>query len=141
MAYIFLFLSAFGAATLLPLQSESVLAGILILGEYSAILLIGVATLGNVLGSCVNWWLGVQVEKYKDKKWFPVSEEKLLKAQNLYGRYGSPLLLLSWVPVIGDPITLVSGMLKEKFYKFLFLVLMAKFSRYIFIYLIYLKMV
>ena len=141
MAYIFLFLSAFGAATLLPLQSESVLAGILILGEYSAILLIGVATLGNVLGSCVNWWLGVQVEKYKDKQWFPVSEEKLLKAQNLYGRYGSPLLLLSWVPVIGDPITLVSGMLKEKFYKFLFLVLMAKFSRYIFIYLIYLKMV
>ena len=78
MAYIFLFLSAFGAATLLPLQSESVLAGILILGEYSAILLISVATLGNVLGSCVNWWLGVQVEKYKDKKWFPVSEEKLL---------------------------------------------------------------
>ena len=141
MAYIFLFLSAFGAATLLPLQSESVLAGILILGEYSAILLISVATLGNVLGSCVNWWLGVQVEKYKDKQWFPVSEEKLLKAQNLYGRYGSPLLLLSWVPVIGDPITLVSGMLKEKFYKFLFLVLMAKFSRYIFIYLIYLKMV
>lgn len=68
MAYIFLFLSAFGAATLLPLQSESVLAGILILGEYSAILLISVATLGNVLGSCVNWWLGVQVEKYKDKK-------------------------------------------------------------------------
>ena len=117
MAYIFLFLSAFGAATLLPLQSESVLAGMLILGEYSPVLLIGVATLGNVLGSCVHWWLGVQVEKYKEKKWFPVSEEKLLKAQNLYGRYGSPLLLLSWVPVIGDPITLVSGMLKEKFYK------------------------
>lgn len=141
MAYIFLFLSAFGAATLLPLQSESVLAGILILREYSAILLISVATLGNVLGSCVNWWLGVQVEKYKDKKWFPVSEEKLLKAQNLYGRYGSPLLLLSWVPVIGDPITLVSGVLKEKFSKFLFLVLIAKFFRYVFIYLIYLKMV
>ena len=141
MAYIFLFLSAFGAATLLPLQSESVLAGMLILREYSPVLLIGVATLGNVLGSCVNWWLGIQIERYKEKIWFPVSEEKLLKAQNLYGRYGSPLLLLSWVPVIGDPITLVSGMLKEKFYKFLFLVLMAKFSRYIFIYLIYLKMV
>ena len=59
MAYIFLFLSAFGAATLLPLQSESVLAGMLILGEYSPVLLIGVATLGNVLGSCVHWWLGV----------------------------------------------------------------------------------
>lgn len=141
MAYILLFLSAFGAATLLPLQSESVLVGILILGEDSAVLLISVATLGNVLGSCVNWWLGVKVEKYKDKKWFPVSEEKLLKAQNLYGRYGSPLLLLSWVPVIGDPITLVSGVLKEKFSKFLFLVLIAKFFRYVFIYLIYLKMI
>jgi membrane protein YqaA with SNARE-associated domain len=60
-AYIFLFLSAFGAATLLPLQSESVLAGMLILGEYSPVLLIGVATLGNVLGSCVHWWLGVLI--------------------------------------------------------------------------------
>ena len=138
MAYIFLFLSAFGAATLLPLQSESVLAGILILGEYSAILLIGVATLGNVLGSCVNWWLGVQVEKYKDKKWFPVSETKLSQAQKLYQQYGSPILLLSWIPVIGDPITLMSGVLKEKFITFFIIVFIAKLLRYLFLYLIFL---
>jgi membrane protein YqaA with SNARE-associated domain len=66
-AYIFLFLSAFGAATLLPLQSESVLAGMLILREYSPVLLIGVATLGNVLGSCVNWWLGIQIEIQREE--------------------------------------------------------------------------
>ena len=138
MAYIFLFLSAFGAATLLPLQSESVLAGILILGEYSAILLISVATLGNVLGSCVNWWLGVQVEKYKDKKWFPVSETKLSQAQKLYQQYGSPILLLSWIPVIGDPITLMSGVLKEKFITFFIIVFIAKLLRYLFLYLIFL---
>ena len=131
MAYIFLFLSAFGAATLLPLQSESVLAGILILGEYSAILLISVATLGNVLGSCVNWWLGVQVEKYKDKKWFPVSEVKLNQAQNIYHKYGFWSLLLSWVPIIGDPITLIAGLMKENFIRFLWVVSIAKIGRYV----------
>lgn len=103
MAYVLLFLSAFGAATLLPLQSETVLAGLFLLGKYSELLLILVATVGNVLGSCVNWWLGIKLEAYKDKRWFPVSEKQLLKAQTLYSKYGSPILLLSWVPVIGDP--------------------------------------
>ena len=112
MAYVLLFLSAFGAATLLPLQSETVLAGFFLLGRHSELLLILVATVGNVLGSCVNWWLGIKLEVYKDKRWFPVSEKHLLKAQILYAKYGSPMLLLSWVPVIGDPITLVSGVLK-----------------------------
>ena len=102
-AYLFLFLSAFGAATLLPLQSESVLAGLLVLGEYSIVLLILVATVGNVLGSCLNWWFGMKLELLKNKKWFPISESKLLRAQNLYMQYGSAILFLSWVPIIGDP--------------------------------------
>ncbi|MDN5543421.1 MAG: DedA family protein, partial [Acinetobacter sp.] len=97
MAYVLLFLSAFGAATLLPLQSETVLAGLFLLGRHSELLLILVATVGNVLGSCVNWWLGIKLEAYKDKRWFPVSEKYLLKAQTLYAKYGSPILLISWV--------------------------------------------
>ncbi|WP_248793375.1 YqaA family protein, partial [Escherichia coli] len=96
-------ISAFGAATLLPLQSEAVLVGLISTGKYSVVLLIAVATIGNVLGSCVNWWLGTRIEQYKDKKWFPVSETKLSQAQKLYQQYGSPILLLSWIPVIGDP--------------------------------------
>ncbi|AUT32844.1 YqaA family protein [Acinetobacter baumannii] len=139
MAYVLLFLSAFGAATLLPLQSETVLAGLFLLGRHSELLLILVATVGNVLGSCVNWWLGIQLEAYKDKRWFPVSEKHLLKAQTLYAKYGSPILLISWVPVIGDPITLVSGVLKEKFTTFIILVFTAKFLRYIVVYMIYLE--
>ena len=65
-----LFLSAFGAATLLPLQSEAVLLGLLYEGSYAPIWLISIASLGNILGSCVNWYLGLKIEHYKDKKWF-----------------------------------------------------------------------
>jgi membrane protein YqaA with SNARE-associated domain len=81
MAYLLLFLSAFGAATLLPLQSEAVLVGLLVQAQYSVYLLLIVATIGNVLGSCVNWYLGLKIEQFKDKKWFPVSEKNMLKAE------------------------------------------------------------
>jgi len=81
MAYLLLFLSAFGAATLLPLQSEAVLVGLLVQTQHSAYLLLAVATIGNVLGSCVNWYLGLKIEQFKDKKWFPVSEKNMLKAE------------------------------------------------------------
>ena len=129
-----LFLSAFGAATLLPLQSEAVLVGLLAQTQYPVWLLVAVASLGNILGSCVNWWLGLKVEQYKNKKWFPVSEQKMLQAQGIYQKYGFWSLLLSWVPVIGDPITLIAGLLKENFVRFLLIVSLAKVGRYVFIY-------
>ena len=129
-----LFLSAFGAATLLPLQSEAVLVGLLAQTQYPVGLLVAVASLGNILGSCVNWWLGLKVEQYKNKKWFPVSEQKMLQAQGIYQKYGFWSLLLSWVPVIGDPITLIAGLLKENFVRFVVMVCIAKIGRYLFVY-------
>ena len=129
-----LFLSAFGAATLLPLQSEAVLVGLLAQMQYPVWLLVAVASLGNILGSCVNWWLGLKVEQYKNKKWFPVSEQKMLQAQGIYQKYGFWSLLLSWVPVIGDPITLIAGLLKENFVRFVVMVSIAKMGRYLFVY-------
>ena len=129
-----LFLSAFGAATLLPLQSEVVLVGLLAQTQYPVWLLVAVASLGNILGSCVNWWLGLKVEQYKNKKWFPVSEQKMLQAQGIYQKYGFWSLLLSWVPVIGDPITLIAGLLKENFVRFVVMVSIAKIGRYLFVY-------
>lgn len=134
LSYTLLFISAFGAATLLPLQSEAVLLALLAEGSHSVIELLFVASLGNILGSCVNWWLGLQIEHYKDKKWFPVSEQKMLKAQGIYQKYGYWSLLLSWVPIIGDPITLIAGLLKENFWQFLLMVSLAKVGRYLFIY-------
>ncbi|MDV2438826.1 YqaA family protein [Acinetobacter gerneri] len=141
MAYFFLFISAFGAATLLPLQSEAVLIALLVQAKHSALILIVVATIGNVLGSCVNWYLGLKIEQFKDKKWFPVSAEKMQKAENIYQKYGFWSLLLSWTPVIGDPITLIAGLMKENFWRFLFIVTLAKAGRYIVLYLIYLGVI
>ncbi|AMW80317.1 hypothetical protein AMD27_02730 [Acinetobacter sp. TGL-Y2] len=141
MSLFFLFISAFGAATLLPLQSEAVLIGLLLQNEHAVWVLIVVASLGNILGSCVNWYLGIQVEKYKDKKWFPVSEQNMQKAKKTYQKYGYWSLLLSWVPIIGDPITLIAGLLKESFVRFLLMVSIAKIGRYLFIYLIFLGVI
>ena len=137
MALWMLFLSAFGAATLLPLQSEAVLLGLLVNGQQPAWALILVASIGNILGSCVNWWLGLKIEHYKNKKWFPVSEAKMMQAQGIYQKYGYWSLLLSWTPIIGDPITLIAGLLKENFWRFLILVSIAKIGRYLFIYGVY----
>ncbi|MGY2173564.1 MULTISPECIES: YqaA family protein [Pseudomonas] len=128
--YLGLFFAAFGAATLLPLQSEAVLVGLLLSGHYCLWLLLGVATLGNVLGSVVNWWLGRWVEHFKGRRWFPVSDKQLDKARNHYQRWGHWTLLLSWMPVIGDPLTLVAGVMREPLWRFLLLVTLAKSVRY-----------
>lgn len=137
MALIFLFISAFGAATLLPLQSEVVLLGVLNTTEYAAWLVIIVASVANILGSCVNWYLGWKIEYYKNKSWFPISITQMLKAQQVYQKYGFWSLFLCWIPVIGDPITLIAGLLKEQFWRFLLIVSLAKTGRYLFIYLVF----
>ncbi|WP_226477533.1 YqaA family protein [Pseudomonas sp. MWU16-30323] len=128
--YLGLFFAAFGAATLLPMQSEAVLVGLLVSGHYSLWLLLGVATLGNVLGSVVNWLLGRSVERFKERRWFPVSPQPLEKARTHYQRWGHWSLLLSWVPILGDPLTLVAGVMREPFWRFLLLVTLAKGARY-----------
>jgi membrane protein YqaA with SNARE-associated domain len=130
-SYIGLFLAAFGAATLLPMQSEAVLVGMLLSGQYVASTLLAVATFGNVLGSALNWILGRSIERFRQKRWFPVSENKLEKAQQFYLRYGRWSLLLSWVPIIGDPLTVVAGVMREPFWSFLLLVTLAKGVRYL----------
>lgn len=129
-AYPALFLSAFGAATLLPLQSEAVLVALLLAGQHPLWALLLVATLGNVLGSWVNWLLGRSIEHYRERRWFPVSPARLQQAQDWYARYGRWSLLLSWMPVIGDPLTLVAGVMRERLWVFLAIVTLAKASRY-----------
>ncbi|WP_406872730.1 YqaA family protein [Aminobacter sp. P9b] len=130
-AYGGLFVAALAAATLLPAQSEAVLAGLILNGGHSLALLIAVATIGNVLGSLVNWVLGRQVERFKDRRWFPASPATLARAESWYRRYGRWSLLLSWVPIIGDPLTLIAGTLKEPLWSFLSLVSIAKLTRYV----------
>ncbi|MDP2016188.1 MAG: YqaA family protein [Hydrogenophaga sp.] len=130
-AYGGLFLSAFVAATLLPTASEAVLVALLLTNTYSVWLLLLVATVGNVLGAVVNWLLGRGIERYRDRPWFPVKPESLGRAQHWYRRHGKWTLLLSWLPVVGDPLTVVAGVMRESFGVFLVLVTMAKFGRYL----------
>lgn len=125
-----LFLAAFGAATLLPLQSEALLVALLLGGSLPAWLLVTVASVGNVLGSLVNWVLGRYVERFRQRRWFPVSPARLEQAQNWYARYGRWSLLLSWLPVIGDPLTLVAGIMREPLWRFVLIVSLAKTLRY-----------
>ena len=73
------------------------------------------------------------INLYKDKKWFPVSAERLKKSQYYFNKYGLWSLLIAWVPIIGDPITLLAGVLNVRLSIFLFLVSISKISRYVFI--------
>jgi membrane protein YqaA with SNARE-associated domain len=130
-AYLGLFLSAFGAATLLPLQSEAVLVGLLLAKAHPVWALVAVATFGNVLGSLLNWLLGRYVEHFRERRWFPVKPAQMQRAQVFYHRYGRWSLLLAWMPVIGDPLTLVAGVMRESFWVFLALVTLAKAGRYL----------
>jgi membrane protein YqaA with SNARE-associated domain len=130
-AYGSLFLAAFVAATILPAQSELVLAGLLASGQYSPVVLVAVASVGNILGSVANWLLGRAIEHFRDQPWFPVTPDALKRAEGWYRRYGRWSLLASWMPVIGDPLTVVAGVLREPLWSFLLLVAIAKTGRYI----------
>ena len=96
-------------------------------------ILLIVASSGNILGSIFNWYLGKKITVFQDRKWFPVSPEKLNKSQKYFQKYGLWSLLLAWVPVIGDPLTLLAGVLKVRFSIFFILVSISKISRYVFI--------
>ncbi|MBK5967023.1 hypothetical protein CCR95_23880 [Thiocystis minor] len=129
--YLALFLAALGAGSLLPLQSEALLVGLLLADAHSVWALLTVASVGNVLRSLVNWRLGWSLEQVRHQAWFPISDHALAKAQTFYRRAGHWSLLLSWVPVIGDPLTLIAGLLREPFWRFLLLVTLAKSARYL----------
>lgn len=125
-----LFLAALMAATVLPMQSEAALVALLVAGAHPAWLLVAIAGLGNVLGSVVNWLIGRGIERFRDRAWFPVKPAALARAQGWYRRYGKWSLLLSWAPIVGDPLTVVAGLAREPLPVFLLLVTIAKFGRY-----------
>lgn len=126
-----LFGIAFIAATILPAQSEAALVGLLIAGKWSPLLLVAVASAGNVLGAVVNWALGRGVARFRHRRWFPVGEHALERATRWYHRWGRWSLLLSWAPIGGDALTVAAGVLREPLWSFLLLVTLAKAGRYL----------
>ena len=138
-SYFQLFIISFLAATILPLSSELVLSTMLLTDSFDKYLLLVVASFGNILGSSVNWYLGKKILIFKDKKWFPANEKQIAKGEIYFKKYGIWSLLLAWVPIIGDPLTIVAGILRVKFFTFLLLISISKISRYIFLIFIIFK--
>jgi len=124
-----LFAAAFGAATILPFQSEVVFVGLQIAGTVPLIALIVVASIGNTLGAVVNYVMGRGIERFRTRRWFPVNAAQLARAQRWYAKYGVWTLLLSWAP-LGDPITVVAGVMRTPVWMFLALVTLAKTGRF-----------
>ena len=134
MIYLSLFAISFLAATILPFSSEITLAGLIATSNYDNLLLLIVASLGNILGSVVNWALGFYSRKLSKKKWFPFKDEQIERSSKWFNKFGRWSLLFAWVPIIGDPLTLVAGLLRVKFIEFLILVTIGKVSRYLVIF-------
>jgi membrane protein YqaA with SNARE-associated domain len=128
--------AAFLSATLLMGVSEAALVFAAAQPDARLFQLFLAATAGNVLGAAINFALGRSLLRFEDRRWFPVSPANRRKAEALFGRYGRPVLLFSWLPVIGDPLTLVAGVLRTAFVPFVLLVLVGKAARYLFVLLI-----
>lgn len=128
MGYITLFTVAFLSATLLPLGSEALLLYD-ISQNYSLCLVWIFATVGNTLGSMFNYWLGLKGEDYLERKGH-LSAKKMETARGFFDRFGGGTLLLSWVPIIGDPLTFIAGVLRYNFKCFVLIVTVAKGTRY-----------
>lgn len=129
MSYTFLFVSAFLAATILPFYSEVVLFAMIRAGEPAGLLL-AVAAVGNTLGSVVNWVLGRYLLHFQHKKWFYFKPAQIEKMQAWFQRYGVWSLLLAWMPIGGDPLTLVAGIMRVNLWLFIVLVGLGKTLRY-----------
>ena len=134
MIYLSLFAISFLAATILPFSSELTLGGLITTSNYDDLLLLIVASFGNVLGSVVNWFLGFYSRNLSTKKWFLFKEEQIEKSSIWFTKFGKWSLLFAWVPFIGDPLTLTAGLFRVRFIEFLILITIGKISRYIFIF-------
>ena len=132
-SYFQLSLISFLAATILPFSSEVVLTTMYLSNSFETYFLLIFASIGNIMGSITNWYLGKKITLFQNRKWFPVSPDQLERSRKYFQKYGLWSLLLAWVPIIGDPLTLLAGVLKVRFSIFFLLVSISKISRYVFI--------
>ena len=126
-----MFASSFLAATILPVVSEAVLAGLSAVEGADLVLLVVVATVGNTLGAIVNWAIGRWLLHWRDHRWFPIKGRALDRASAVFNRWGRWSLLLAWTPFLGDPLTFVAGILRVPFWPFTILVAAGKGARYV----------
>lgn len=136
MSYTLLFLSAFGAATIFPFYSEIAFVGLLELGHAPFWVWL-VATAGNTLGAAINWLLGRFLTRFESKRWFPFKASSLHRSQVWFQKYGVWSLLLAWLPIGGDALTFIAGVMRVRFDVFFILTAIGKGARYAVLYLLY----
>ena len=134
MIYLSLFFISFLAATILPFSSELTLAGLISTSNYDNLILLVVASFGNVLGSVFNWSLGFYSRNLSTKKWFPFKKTQIERSSKWFSKFGKWSLLFAWLPIVGDPLTFVAGLLRVRFLDFIILVAIGKVSRYLIIF-------
>ena len=134
MIYLSLFGISFLAATILPFSSELSLAGLISTSNFNNSLLLIATSLGNILGSVVNWLIGFYSRNFTSKKWFPFNETQITRSSKWFEKFGKGSLLFAWVPILGDPLTLVAGLLRVRFLDFIILVAIGKVSRYLIVF-------
>ena len=128
-AYLGLFFSAFLAATLVPAYSEILFAGLVSTG-YDPLALWLWASAGNTLGSAVNWGLGRYLLHFQDRRWFPFKQKNMAQAQGWFQKFGVWSLLFAWLPIGGDALTFIAGIMRVRFIVFITLTAIGKASRY-----------
>ena len=134
MIYLSLFGISFLAATILPFSSELTLAGLISTSNYDNLSLLIFASFGNVLGSVFNWSLGFYSRNLSTKKWFPFKKTQIERSSKWFSKFGNWSLLFAWLPIVGDPLTFVAGLLRVRFLDFIILVAIGKVSRYLIVF-------
>lgn len=124
-----LFLLSFLASTLIPLGSEWLLVTLLA-HDFAPLPVVLTASVGNVLGACTSYAVGLYGSAFLTAKVLRMDEHDRLRAERFFARYGSWSLLLSWLPVVGDPLCVVAGMLRVGAGRFVLLVTVGKVARY-----------
>jgi membrane protein YqaA with SNARE-associated domain len=125
-----LFAAAFAAATIIPMQSEVVFVALQVAGHVPIASLIVVASIGNTLGALVNYYIGLGITRFEQKRWFPATPAQMARAEIWFQRWGVWILLVSWLPG-GDVMTVMAGVMRTRLWLFMVLVGIAKTSRYI----------
>ena len=143
---LFLFTSSLLAATIFPAQSEVILASLIIADNHDKLILLLIATTGNVLGSLINYYIGYFIRKFRKNKYFKIKiksirkyskKNQFIKIFKTYKKWGVWTLLFAWVPIVGDPLTVIAGMFRLNIALFLALVTIGKLMRYILIILVF----
>lgn len=131
LALLGLFATCLAAGSVVPIPSEAAFVALILTNDFAVWTLLAVATAGNVTGATINWLLGLGAGRLEGRRWFPVSTVAVDRARRWYHLYGRWSLLMSWVPIVGDPLTIAAGLMREPLWSFLLLVVAAKFGRYL----------